>query len=118
MERWFLAGAIVALIILLFDKPLAAEILNEVSPGVRGPSVSGNAPSEKVLPPSVTECANNDSPSRVTIAAPLSPPVVIQSPSTSTPARVYYEAIPQPQGSPAPTSTSRFFNNQPSGFFS
>lgn len=40
MERWFLAGAVLGLLILIFDKPLADDIIGQLSPN----AISGNGP--------------------------------------------------------------------------
>lgn len=84
MERWFLAGAITGLIILLFDKPLANDIIGQVTsqPMATAPlSVT-----DKILPSNSasTDCGCADaatanySPS---IAAPLSPSQVLLPPA-------------------------------------
>jgi hypothetical protein len=116
MERWFLAGAVVGLIILLFDKPLANEIAGEFIPGTIGHPDVQPAPPDKVLPSNPTGCTSC-SQSQVNVAAPLSPPTQVQAPSTSTPARVYYESQVQGSPAPGPAQPSRFFQTQTSSFF-
>lgn len=103
MERWFLAGAIVGLLILIFDKRLAEEIIGEVS----GPNI-GNQPSivgatsvpQNILPSNPTGCVSCKG-QVTTVAAPQSPSNTVLAPSQSRRAPVYGEAI-QVQGSPAP----------------
>lgn len=116
MERWFLVGAIAALVILVFDNPLGQAILsNIIEPdlGLPAPAVGGNAggggPSGvKIVTSNPTGCASCSS-TPVTTAAPASPATVVLAPSNSQQLgnRV------QPPGSPAPKSTLNINQNFP-----
>lgn len=96
-SRWFLAGAIVALLILLFDKPLAQAIEENVPfiPGPEQTPIPANPPN--ILPSNPTGCGACSG-TQTTIAAPASPIAGVRMPGQSHQLgnRV------QPAGSPAP----------------
>jgi hypothetical protein len=95
MERWFLAGAVVGLIILLFDKPLAAEIVGEFAPNnpIDGPTSIVSAVSGPSLP-APKKCGNTVLNVSV-MQAPQSPSSVVRSPSQYTWSRTQFEEDPQ-----------------------
>lgn len=97
-SRWFLAGAVVGLLILLFDKPLAGAVEQNI-PFI-APAVPTNQ-AQKILAPNSTNVVNQVSccPSYSAVtAAPLSPATSIIRPSHSLPviARVFVAGSPAP----------------------
>jgi hypothetical protein len=86
MERWFLAGAILALLILLFDNPLAEDILaqGQVIQGPMAPSAPTPIPVSvpvAVQPTSDCTCGANPAPTdSVHIQAPLNGFTYVQGP--------------------------------------
>lgn len=109
MEKWFLGGVVVALLILLFDKPLAADIIAQV-PGqalvpppanvaIPMPTNPNQAP-PNILPARRTGCVSCAGPTP-TVAAPGSPFSQVVGPSQSLP-QLGNRLNTQPPGSPAP----------------
>jgi hypothetical protein len=85
MEKWFLAGAVLALLILLFDKPLADEIYSQAHqpmPVIPGPPSAPAVTTTAAVASTCDECncgsasAPSVLDSPITITAPLSSAVL------------------------------------------
>jgi hypothetical protein len=80
MEKWFLAGAVLALLILLFDKPLADEIYSQIQPQpviatpLSAPTVAVTSACDECNCGSASAPSALDSP--ITIQAPISSAVL------------------------------------------
>lgn len=118
MERWFLAGAVTGLLILLFDKPLAAEIRSEVLGRVSLPAVASVPPTPILQnPPTMSGCedcggSNSSSqgdvskpdPNLVTVAPPVTPWTTLQAPGQPQSYKYFVKATGAAAGAPVPIS--------------
>jgi hypothetical protein len=114
MERWFLAGAIAGLLILLFDKPLANDITSQFIQQPFSPPV----PPPDVIPPNLpagSGCGCADTPT-IGVAASLSPistpgsPVAPGTPYTYA-APPVYNNLPTTLGGAHPGETLQYNPN-------
>ena len=103
MEKWFLAGAVAGLLILLFDKPLAGEITSEfvgrtIEPPIPAPDVIvPNAPSD-----SGCGCAGDPS------SAPQTPQIIYVNAPGAPPPQAAVTLIP---AVPVVYATAKVYNN-------
>ena len=88
MERWFLGGAVLALLILLFDKPLAEEIISETQ---HVPMAAPQAPTPVIV--QANGCNKNSQDSSHTAQGPLSSLPAVRSPDGFTQVQQFGNAL-------------------------